>query len=319
MSLPPILQNLELPVIGAPLFIVSGPELVIAQCKAGIVGSFPALNARPQDEFEKWIVRIKLELEQYQKDNPDKKVAPFAVNQICHGSNNRLKEDMEICVKHEVPIIITSLQASPMVYEAAHSYGGVVLHDVINIRHTQSALRKGADGIIAVCSGAGGHAGRLSPFALIPEIRQFHEGPLLLSGSIATGGAILAAEAVGADLAYIGTRFIATKEANASEDYKQAVVDSVGNDIIYSSLFTGVEGNYLRSSIENAGLDPDNLPGADKSAMNFGSGGNMEAKAWKDIWGSGQGVGSIHDAPSVQEVVDQLKAEYLAARDTISN
>lgn len=314
MSLPPILQNLELPVIGAPLFIVSGPELVIAQCKAGIVGSFPALNARPAEELEKWIVRIQLELEQYQKENPDKKVAPFAVNQICHGSNDRLKHDMEVCVKYKVPIIITSLQASEMVYEAAHSYGGIVLHDVINIRHTKSALKRGADGIIGVCAGAGGHAGRLSPYALIPEIRAFHDGPLLCSGSIATGGGILAAEAMGADLAYLGTRFIASKEANASEAYKQGLIDSTGEGIVYSSLFTGVEGNYLRSSIEAAGMDPDNLPSADKKSMNFGSGGNTDAKAWKDIWGAGQGVGSIHSAPTVQEIVDELKVEYNEAK-----
>ena len=318
MSLPPILQNLELPVIGAPLFIVSGPELVIAQCKAGIVGSFPALNARPAEELEKWIVRIKIELEAYQKDNPDKKVAPFAVNQICHASNNRLEHDMQVCVKHEVPIIITSLQASQMVYDATHSYGGIVLHDVTNIRHTNSALRKGADGIIAVCAGAGGHAGRLSPFALIPEIREFHKGPLLLSGSISTGGAVLAAQAMGADLAYIGTRFIASKEANASMEYKQSIVDSMGEDIIYSSLFTGVHGNYLKSSIESSGLDPDNLPTADKSSMNFGSGGNTDAKAWKDIWGAGQGVGSVKDAPSIQEIVDRMKQEYEKAKSAIS-
>ncbi len=318
MSLPPILQNLELPIIGAPLFIVSGPELVIAQCKAGIVGSFPALNARPAEELEKWIVRIKLELEEYQKENPDKKVAPFAVNQICHKSNNRLEHDTEICRKHEVPIIITSLQASEMVYESTHSYGGIILHDVINIRHTKKALAMGADGIIGVCAGAGGHAGRLSPFALIPEIRAFHDGPLLCSGSMSTGGSVLGAEAIGADLAYMGTRFIASKEANASEAYKQAIVDSSGEDIVYSSLFTGVEGNYLRSSIEAAGMDPDNLPTADKQSMNFGSGGNTDAKAWKDIWGSGQGVGSIDSAPTVQEIVDQLKVEYKAAKVRIN-
>ncbi len=318
MSLPPILQNLELPVIGAPLFIVSGPELVIAQCKAGIVGSFPALNARPAEELEKWIVRIKLELEQYQKDNPDKKVAPFAVNQICHSSNNRLKHDMDVCVKHEVPIVITSLQASQMVYDAVHSYGGTVLHDVVNIRHTKKAISIGADGIIAVCAGAGGHAGRLSPFALVPEIREFHDGPLLCSGSMSTGGSILAAQAMGADLAYMGTRFIASREANADEAYKQAIVDSAGEDIVYSSLFTGVHGNYLRSSIEAAGMDPDNLPTADKTAMNFGSGGNSDAKAWKDIWGSGQGVGTIHSAPTVQEIVDQLKTEYNDAKKRLS-
>lgn len=318
MSLPPILQNLALPVVAAPMFIVSGPELVIAQCKAGIVGSFPALNARPAAELEKWIIRIKLELEQYQKDNPDKKVAPFAVNQICHGSNDRLQHDMEVCVKHEVPIIITSLQANKMVYDATHSYGGIVLHDVTNIRHSQKALSMHADGLIAVCAGAGGHAGVLSPYALLPEIRQFHDGPLLCSGSIATGGAILGAQAIGADLAYIGTRFIACKEANADEGYKQEIIDSRGEDIVYSSLFTGVHGNYLKGSIKKAGLDPDNLPTADKTSMNFGSGGNTDAKAWKDIWGAGQGVGSIDDAPSVQDIVDELKAEYDAALARIS-
>jgi nitronate monooxygenase len=318
MSLPPILQNLEIPVIAAPLFIVSGPELVIAQCKAGIVGSFPALNARPKEELEKWIIRIKLELEQFQKENPDKKVAPFAVNQICHGSNNRLQHDMEICVKHEVPIIITSLQASKMVYDAVHSYGGIALHDVTNIRHTQKALEMGADGIIAVCSGAGGHAGVMSPFALIPEIRKFFHGPLLCSGSISTGDAVLGSLGIGADLAYIGTRFIASKEANASEGYKDEIIQSSGKDIVYSSLFTGVNGNYLRGSIEKAGLDPDNLPSASKESMNFGSGGNTDAKAWKDIWGAGQGVGTIDDKPSVQEIVNQMKAEYEAARARLS-
>ena len=318
MSLPPILQNLEMPIVAAPMFIVSGPELVIAQCKAGIVGSFPALNARPAEELEKWIVRIKLELEQYQKDNPDKKVAPFAVNQICHPSNNRLERDNEICRKHEVPIIITSLQANQDVYDATHSYGGIILHDVVNIRHSKKALSMGADGLIAVCSGAGGHAGRLSPFALIPEIRQFHDGPLLLSGSIATGGSVAAALAIGADLAYIGTRFIASKEANAEEGYKQEIIDSSGEDIIYSSLFTGVHGNYLKGSIEKAGLDPNNLPTADKSSMNFGSGGNTDAKAWKDIWGAGQGVGSVHDAPSMQDIVDQFAAEYSEAQKRVN-
>jgi len=318
MSLPPILQNLEMPIVAAPMFIVSGPELVIAQCKAGIVGSFPALNARPAEELEKWIVLIKLELEQYQKDNPDKKVAPFAVNQICHPSNNRLEHDNEVCRKHEVPIIITSLQANQDVYDSTHSYGGIILHDVTNIRHSKKALSMGADGLIAVCSGAGGHAGRLSPFALIPEIRQFHKGPLLLSGSIATGGSVAAALAMGADLAYIGTRFIASKEANADEGYKQEIIESSGEDIIYSSLFTGVHGNYLKGSIEKAGLDPNNLPTADKSSMNFGSGGNTDAKAWKDIWGAGQGVGSVHDAPSVQDIVDQFSDEYAQAQKRIT-
>lgn len=319
MSLPPILQNLEIPIVAAPMFIVSGPELVIAQCKAGIVGTFPALNARPAEELEKWIVRIKLELEQYQKDNPDKKVAPFGVNQICHPSNNRLEHDNEVCRKHEVPIIITSLQANQDVYDSTHSYGGIVLHDVTNIRHSKKALSMGADGLIAVCSGAGGHAGRLSPFALIPEIRQFHDGPLLLSGSIATGGSVAAALAMGADLAYIGTRFIASKEANAEEGYKQEIIESSGEDIVYSSLFTGVHGNYLKGSIEKAGLDPNNLPTADKSSMNFGSGGNTEAKAWKDIWGAGQGVGSVHDAPSMQEIVDEFAKEYAEAVERVTN
>lgn len=310
MSLPKILQNLEIPVIGSPMFIVSGPELVIAQCKAGIVGSFPALNARPAEELEKWIIRIKSELETYQQENPDKKVAPFAVNQICHVSNDRLQHDMEVCVRQQVPIIITSLRPPKIVIDAVHSYGGIVLHDVINIRHTKKALSEGADGIIAVCAGAGGHAGQLSPFALLPEIREFHDGPLLCSGSISTGGSVLGAQAIGADLAYIGTRFIASKEANAPDAYKQMIVDSVGDDIVYSSLFTGIKGNYLKASIIGAGLDPDALENADKSAMDFGSGG---AKAWKDIWGSGQGVGSIHSIPSVAEIVAQLKQEYEAA------
>jgi len=288
MSLPPILSRLELPVVAAPMFIVSGPDLVIAQCKAGIVGSFPALNARPAEMLEKWIVRIKLELEQYQAENPDKKVAPFAVNQICHGSNNRLEHDMEVCKKHEVPIIITSLQASKMVYDATHSYGGIILHDVVT-------------------------------FALIPEIRQFHDGPLLLSGSIANGGSVAAAQAIGADLAYIGTRFIAAEEANAEEAYKQEIIDSSGEDIVYSSLFTGVHGNYLKGSIEKAGLDPNNLPSADKNSMNFGSGGNTDAKAWKDIWGAGQGVGSVESAPPVSEIVAQMKREYDEAKLRINH
>ena len=318
MTLPPALQNLRIPVVAAPLFIVSGPELVIAQCKAGIVGSFPALNARPADMLEKWIVRIKLELDEYQKANPDKKVAPFAVNQICHGSNKRLAHDMEVCVKHEVPIIITSLQANQQVYDATHSYGGIILHDVTNLRHTRKALSMGADGIIAVCAGAGGHAGTLSPFALIPEIREFHDGPLLASGSISTGGSVAGALGIGADLAYVGTRFIASEEANADQAYKQEIIDSSGEDIVYSSLFTGVHGNYLKGSIRKAGMDPDNLPEADKSTMDFGSGGNTDKKAWKDIWGSGQGVGMIKNAPSVAEIVDQMEREYHEARERIA-
>lgn len=314
MSLPKILQDLELPLVCAPLFIVSGPELVIAQCKAGVVGSFPALNARPAEMLEKWIIRIKLELEEYQKANPDKKVAPFAVNQICHGSNDRLQHDMEVCVKHEVPIIITSLQAPQPIFDAVHSYGGIILHDVTNIKHTKKALSMGADGIVAVCAGAGGHAGTLSPFALVPEIREFHDGILLCSGVISTGGSILGAQAIGADLAYIGTRFIATKEANADPEYKRMLIDSTAEDVVYSSLFTGVSGNYLSKSVAAAGMDPTNLPSADKSTMNFGSGGNTEKKAWRDIWSGGQGVGSIHSVPSVQELVDQMKVEYAEAK-----
>ena len=310
MALPDILKKTRIPVIGAPLFIVSGPELVIAQCKAGIVGSFPALNARPAEMLEKWIVRIKLELDQYQHDNPDTVIAPYAVNQICHPSNDRLQHDMEICVKHEVPIIITSLQANQQVYDATHSYGGIILHDVTNIRYTQKALSMGADGIIAVCNGAGGHAGALSPFALIPEIGEFFDGPILASGSISTGGSVAGAIGIGADMAYIGTRFIATEEANATPDYKQEIINSTSGDIVYSSLFTGVHGNYLRGSIEKAGMDPDNLPGADKTSMNFGSGGNTDKKAWKDIWGAGQGVGQIKSAPPVATVVDQMEQEF---------
>lgn len=313
MALPDILKRTRLPVVAAPLFIVSGPELVIAQCKAGVIGSFPALNARPSGTLEKWIVRIKLELKEYQEANPDKIVAPFAVNQICHPSNNRLEEDMGVCVKHEVPIIITSLQANQQVYDATHSYGGIILHDVTNIRHTKKALSMGADGIIAVCAGAGGHAGTLSPFALIPEIRKFFDGPILCSGSMSTGGSVAGAIGIGADMAYMGTRFIATDEANAQPEYKQEIVDSSGADIVYSPLFTGVHGNYLRGSIEKAGMDPDNLPTADKTSMNFGSGGNTDKKAWKDIWGAGQGVGTIVSSTSVADVVNTLDAEFKAA------
>lgn len=318
MALPDILKQTRLPVIAAPLFIVSGPDLVIAQCKAGVIGSFPALNARPADMLEKWIVRIKLELETYQKENPGVVVAPFAVNQICHPSNNRLAHDMEVCVKHEVPIIITSLQANQQVYDAAHSYGGIILHDVTNIRHTKKALSMGADGIIAVCAGAGGHAGTMSPFALIPEIRKFFDGPILCSGSMSTGGSVAGAIGIGADMAYMGTRFIATDEANAEAAYKQEIVDSSGADIVYSPLFTGVHGNYLRGSIEKAGMDPDNLPTADKTSMNFGSGGNTDKKAWKDIWGAGQGVGTIDSSTSVADVVDTLETEFKAALANLS-
>lgn len=319
MALPDILKQTRLPVIAAPLFIVSGPDLVIAQCKAGVIGSFPALNARPADMLEKWIVRIKLELEAFQRENPDAIVAPFAVNQICHPSNNRLEHDMEVCVKHEVPIIITSLQANQKVYDAAHSYGGIILHDVTNIRHTKKALSMGADGIIAVCAGAGGHAGTMSPFALIPEIRKFFDGPILCSGSMSTGGSIAGAIGIGADMAYMGTRFIATDEANADAAYKQEIVESSGADIVYSSLFTGVHGNYLRGSIEKAGMDPDNLPSADKKSMNFGSGGNTDKKAWKDIWGAGQGVGTIDSSTSVADVVKTLETEFKSALAHLSS
>lgn len=276
-----IKENLSIPVIGSPLFLVSGPELVIAQCKAGIIGSFPALNARPQHVLEEWIVRIKTELAEYQKQNPDKKVAPFAVNQICHGSNDRLMDDMATCVKHEVPIIITSLRPPAELVEAAHSYGGLVYHDVINVRHAKKAAEQGVDGLILVCAGAGGHAGALSPFALLREVKEWFDGTVILSGSIGDGYSVASALALGADFAYMGTRFIATKEANADQGYKQMLIDSAADDIVYSNLFTGVSGNYLKPSIKNAGLDPDNLPEADKSKMNFGSGGNTDAKAGK--------------------------------------
>lgn len=311
MPIPKHIQdNISMPVIGAPLFLVSGPDLVIAQCKAGIIGSFPALNARPQHVLEEWIVRIKSELAQYQEENPDAKVAPFAVNQICHGSNDRLMQDMETCVKHEVPIIITSLRPPAEVVEAAHSYGGLVFHDVISVRHAKKAAEQGVDGLILVCAGAGGHAGALSPFALLREVKEWFDGTVILSGSIGDGHAVASAIALGADFAYLGTRFIATQEANADSEYKKMLEESAAADIVYSSLFTGVLGNYLKPSIKNAGLDPDNLPDADKSAMNFGSGGNTDSKAWKDIWGSGQGIGGIKDSPSVAELVGRIKNEY---------
>ena len=306
-------DNISIPVIGAPLFLVSGPDLVIAQCKAGIIGSFPALNARPQHVLEEWIVRIKTELAQYKKENPDAKVAPFAVNQICHGSNDRLMQDMETCVKHEVPIIITSLRPPAEVVEAAHSYGGLVYHDVISVRHAKKAAEQGVDGLILVCAGAGGHAGALSPFALLREVKKWFDGTVILSGSIGDGYAVASAIALGADFAYLGTRFIATEEANADPEYKRMLEASAAEDIVYSSLFTGVHGNYLKPSIKNAGLDPDNLPDADKSSMNFGSGGNTDSKAWKDIWGSGQGIGNIKDSPSVAELVGRIESEYKTA------
>ena len=305
-----IKENISMPVIGAPLFLVSGPDLVIAQCKAGIIGSFPALNARPQHVLDEWLTRIKNELAEYKEANPDAKVAPFAVNQICHGSNDRLMADMETCVKHEVPIIITSLRPPSEVVEAAHRYGGLVYHDVISVRHAQKAAEQGVDGLILVCAGAGGHAGTLSPFALLREVKEWFDGTVILSGSIGDGHSVASAIALGADFAYMGTRFIATHEANAEPEYKKMLEESAAADIVYSSLFTGVLGNYLKPSISNAGLDPDNLPDADKSSMNFGSGGNTDSKAWKDIWGSGQGIGLIEDSPSVEELVGRLKSEY---------
>jgi len=313
-----IKDNLSMPVIGSPLFLVSGPELVIAQCKAGIIGSFPALNARPQHVLEEWIIRIKTELAEYQKQNPDAKVAPFAVNQICHGSNDRLMEDMATCVKQEVPIIITSLRPPAELVEAAHSYGGLVYHDVINVRHAKKAAEQGVDGLILVCAGAGGHAGALSPFALLREVKQWFDGTIILSGSIGDGYSVASSIALGADFAYMGTRFIATKEANADPEYKKMLEESAADDIVYSSLFTGVSGNYLKPSIKNAGMDPDNLPDADKSSMNFGSGGNTKSKAWKDIWGSGQGIGLIEDSPSVGELVGRIKVEFDLAVEELS-
>lgn len=314
MSLPPIFNRLRLPVIASPLFIVSNPTLVIEQCKAGIVGSFPALNARPGPVLEEWLQRITSELAAYDAVHPEAPSAPFAVNQIVHKSNDRLQHDVEMCVKYKVPIVITSLGARADVNDAIHSYGGIVLHDVIDQKFAHKAVEKGADGLILVCAGAGGHAGTQSPFALVQETREWFDGPIAVSGSIAHGSAILAAQALGADLAYIGSAFIATKEANAEEGYKQAIVDSTAGDIVYSNLFTGIHGNYLRSSIAAAGMDPDNLEKSDPSAMNFGSGGNTKAKAWKDIWGSGQGIGAIKQITSTAEFVQRLGEQYRAAK-----
>jgi len=314
MTLPAIFDRLRLPIIASPLFLVSGPELVIAQCKAGIVGSFPALNARPQAMLDEWIHRITEELAAWNRDNPDRPAAPFAVNQIVHKSNNRWEEDMVTCEKWQVPIIITSLGAREDLNAAVTRWGGVTLHDVVDDRFARKAIEKGATGLIPVAAGAGGHAGKLSPFAIVQEIREWFDGPVALSGSIANGGAVLGAQAMGADLAYIGSPWIATFEANADEGYKQGIVEGAASDIVYSNLFTGVHGNYLRQSIINAGLDPDNLPEGDISTMNFGSGGNTEAKAWRDIWGSGQGVGAVKAVESVADRVDRLEREYLAAR-----
>ena len=319
MSLPPILRDrLRLPVIGSPLFIISNPDLVIAQCTSGVVGSFPSLNARPVSLLDEWLHRITEELAAWDRDHPDMPSAPFAVNQIVHRTNNRLEEDLELCVKWKVPIVITSLGAREDLNAAIHSYGGITLHDVINNRFARKAIEKGADGLIPVAAGAGGHAGTLSPFALVQEIREWFDGPVALSGSIANGAAILAAQAMGADLAYIGSAFIATQEANAPQGYKDMIVESQADDIVYSSLFTGVHGNYLRPSIVKAGMDPDNLPESDPSAMNFGSGGNTEAKAWRDIWGCGQGIGAVKSAPSAAELIARLSEEYEHAKAALA-
>ncbi|MGO6968101.1 NAD(P)H-dependent flavin oxidoreductase [Rhizobium leguminosarum] len=318
MALPPILRDrLRLPVIGSPLFIISHPALTLAQCKAGIVGAFPALNARPESQLDEWLAEITEELARHDAAHPERPAAPFAVNQIVHMSNKRLEHDLSLCVKYKVPIVISSLGAVPEVNAAVHSYGGIVLHDIINNRHAHSAIRKGADGLIAVAAGAGGHAGTLSPFALVQEIREWFDGPLLLAGAIATGGAILAAEAMGADMAYIGSPFIATQEARAADAYKQAIVEGAASDIVYSNYFTGVHGNYLKPSILAAGMDPDNLPLADVSKMDFEQavGG---AKAWKDIWGSGQGISAVKAVEPVSKLVDRLEAEYRAARTRLA-
>ncbi len=314
MALPPLFDRLRLPVIGAPLFVISNPELVIAQCTAGIVGSFPALNARPESMLDEWLHRITEELAAWDRAHPLQPAAPFAVNQIVHKSNARLEHDLMTCVKWKVPISITSLGAREEVNQAVHSYGGLALHDIIHNRFAHKAIEKGADGLIAVAAGAGGHAGTLSPFALVQEIREWFDGPLALSGSIANGRAILAALAMGADLAYIGSAFIATAEANAVPEYKQMIVDSSADDIVYTNLFTGVHGNYLKPSIARAGMDPENLPVSDPTKMNFGAGGRDEYKAWRDIWGCGQGIGAVHDAPPAGQFVERLRQEFAAAR-----
>ncbi|EJN05352.1 nitronate monooxygenase family protein [Phyllobacterium sp. YR531] len=317
MALPEILKkNLRIPVVGAPLFIISHPALVIAQCKAGVVGSFPALNARPEAQLDEWLAEITETLRNHNEKNPDRPAAPFAVNQIVHRSNKRLEHDLTMCVKYKVPIVISSLGAVPEVNDAIHSYGGIVLHDIINNRHANSAIRKGADGLIAVAAGAGGHAGPLSPFALVQEIREWFDGPLLLSGAISTGKAVLAAQAMGADLAYIGSSFIATEEARAVDDYKQMIVDSASSDIVYSNYFTGIHGNYLKPSIAKSGMDPDHLPEADPSKMDFEA-ATTGAKAWKDIWGCGQGIGAIKQVVPAGELVARLEREYNEAKKAL--
>lgn len=317
MPLPAPFNRLRLPLIGSPLFIVSGPELVIAQCKAGVIGSFPSLNARPQSQLDEWLHQITEELAQHNRDHPETPAAPYAVNQIVHKSNDRVMEDMATCEKWQVPLVITSLGARTEIFDAVRNWGGITMHDVINNRFANKAIEKGADGLIPVAAGAGGHAGTQSPFALMQEIREWFDGLVALSGSIANGASILGAQAMGADFGYAGSAFIATKEANAAEGYKQGIVDGSAEGIVYSNLFTGVHGNYLRDSIEKAGLDPDNLPQSDPSKMNFGSGGNTKAKAWKDIWGSGQGVGAIKSVVTVEEMVARMEREYHAAKDRL--
>ncbi len=311
-------KPLSIPVIASPLFIISNPDLVIAQCKAGVIGSFPSLNARPVSLLDEWLARITEELAAHDRANPDKPSAPFAVNQIVHKSNDRLEQDLALCVKYKVPVVITSLGARSDLNEAVHSYGGVTLHDIINVKFARKAIEKGADGLIAVAAGAGGHAGTISPFALIEEIREWFDGPLALSGSLATGRGVLAARAIGADFAYIGSAFIATQEANAPQGYKQMITESAADDILYSNLFTGVHGNYLRPSVVATGLDPDNLPQSDPSKMNFGSGGNTDKKAWKDIWGCGQGIGLVKDVVPAAELVARLEREYHAAKKQLA-
>ena len=319
MALPPVLRDrLRLPVIGSPLFIVSGPDLVIAQCKAGVVGSFPSLNARPVSQLDEWLARITEELAAWDKAHPEAPAAPFAVNQIVHKTNNRLEEDVELCAKYKVPVVITSLGARADVNDAVHGWGGVVLHDVISEFFARKAIEKGADGLIPVAAGAGGHASALSPFAMIQELRAWFDGPIALSGAIANGAAVLAAQAMGADLAYVGSAFIATREANAAPGYKDMIVASGGEDIVYTNLFTGVLGNYLRPSVVAAGLDPENLPQADPSKMNFGSGGNQSAKAWRDIWGCGQGIGAVKSVQSAADLVARLAAEYETAKQELA-
>ncbi|MCU0774055.1 MAG: nitronate monooxygenase family protein [Ideonella sp.] len=317
MSLPPVFSRLRLPVIGAPLFIISNPKLVIAQCKAGIVGSMPALNARPASQLDEWLAEITETLAAHDRAHPESPAAPFAINQIVHKSNDRLEHDMEVCARYRVPIVITSLGARPEVNEAVHRWGGVVLHDIINNTFARKAIEKGADGLIAVAAGAGGHAGTKSPFALVSEIREWFDGPLALSGAMATGGAVLAAQAMGADLAYIGSAFIATEEARAVDAYKQAIVEGSSDDIVYSNLFTGVHGNYLKPSVRAAGLDPDHLPESDPSKMNFG-GGDSAKKAWKDIWGCGQGIAPVKAVVPAGELVARLRREYEEARSRLA-